>query len=100
MQEALNNVWRHAAAKSARVTIRFNLKHTLVEIRDDGQGFVVTEDMGFLHAGKIGLAGMQERADLLGGSLSIQSEPGKGTMVTLTVPGERAKTAAAVSRKP
>jgi len=98
VQEALNNVWRHAAAKSARVTIRFNSKHTLVEIRDDGQGFVVAEDMGFLHAGKIGLAGMQERADLLGGSLGIHSEPGQGTVVSLTVPGERARTTA-VARK-
>lgn len=99
IQEALNNVWRHAAAKSARVLIRFNSKHTLVEICDDGQGFVVAEDMGFLQAGKIGLAGMQERADLLGGSISIQSKPGQGTVVTLTVPGERARTVAAASRK-
>lgn len=99
IQEALNNVWRHAAAKSARVLIRFNAKNTLAEVRDDGQGFVIGEDMGFLQAGKIGLAGMQERADLLGGSLSIQSKVSQGTVVMLIVPGERARTVAVASPK-
>ena len=99
VQEALNNVWRHAAAKSARVQIHFNSRHTTVEIRDDGKGFVVAEDMGFLQAGKIGLAGMQERADLLGSSLTIQSKAGQGTVVTLVVPGDRSRTAAVLSHK-
>jgi len=99
VQEALNNVWRHAGAKSARVQVHFNTKHTKVEVRDDGKGFVIGEDLRFLQAGKIGLAGMQERADLLGGSLTIQSKAGHGTVVTLVVPGERSRTGAALSRQ-
>lgn len=89
IQEALRNVWRHAEAKSAHVSIRFEARETVVEVKDDGRGFVIGEDLRFVQAGKIGLAGMQERADLLGANLSVQSKPGQGTTVTLVVPGER-----------
>ncbi|MDP2919302.1 MAG: PAS domain S-box protein [Dehalococcoidia bacterium] len=92
IQEALRNVWRHAAAAKARVIIKFNTRNAVIEVKDDGKGFDRGEDLRFVKAGKIGLAGMQERADLLGGSLAINSRPGYGTAVTLTVPGERWKT--------
>lgn len=91
IQEALRNVWRHAGAAKARVSIKFHARNAVIEIRDDGKGFDRGEDLRFVRAGKIGLAGMQERADLLGGSLTIHSKPGHGTTVTLTVPGERWK---------
>jgi PAS domain S-box-containing protein len=91
IQEALRNVWRHASAKQVHVTIRFNARSATVDVADDGNGFVIGEDLRFVQAGKIGLAGMQERADLLGGTLSIQSKPGQGTTVNLVVPGDRWK---------
>jgi PAS domain S-box-containing protein len=91
IQEALRNVWRHASAKQVHVTIRFNARSATVDVADDGNGFVIGEDLRFVRAGKIGLAGMQERADLLGGTLSIQSKPGQGTTVNLVVPGDRWK---------
>jgi len=91
IQEALRNVWRHASAKQVHVTIRFNTRSATVDVADDGNGFVIGEDLRFVRAGKIGLAGMQERADLLGGTLSIQSKSGQGTTVNLVVPGDRWK---------
>jgi signal transduction histidine kinase len=91
IQEALRNVWRHASAKQVHVAIRFNARSATVDVTDDGKGFVIGEDLRFVQAGKIGLAGMQERADLLGGTLSIQSKPGQGTTVNLVVPGDRWK---------
>lgn len=89
IQEALSNIWRHSEAKKARVAVDFNKEKTTVEISDDGKGFEMEEDLRFVQAGKIGLAGMQERADLLGGSLSIYSKPGQGTRLILEIPSER-----------
>ena len=89
VQEALTNVWRHSGASRVQVDITFNDRKTTVEISDDGKGFEMEEDMRFVQAGKIGLAGMQERADLLGGRLTIHSRPGRGTKVGLQVPSER-----------
>jgi PAS domain S-box-containing protein len=91
VQEALNNVWRHSAALTATVSIDFGKDGTTIQVKDDGKGFVIGEDLRFVEAGKIGLAGMQERADLLGGNLSIQSNVGRGTLVTLLVPYDRWK---------
>jgi len=73
----LNNVWRHSAALTATVSIDFGKDGTTIQVKDDGKGFVIGEDLRFVEAGKIGLAGMQERADLLGGNLSIQSNVGR-----------------------
>jgi len=89
IQEAVSNIWRHSKAKKARVTVDFNKDRTTVEVSDDGRGFEMAEDLRFVRAGKIGLAGMQERADLLGGTLTIYSRPGEGTRVSLEIPGER-----------
>lgn len=51
-------------------------------MRDNGKGFVLPETMGnMVKEGRLGLVGMQERIQLLNGSLKIQSEPGKGTVV-------------------
>ena len=89
VQEALSNVWRHSEAKSVQVVISFDESKTTVEISDDGKGFEIGDDLQFVKAGKIGLAGMQERADLLNGKLNIQSKPGNGTKVRLEIPNKR-----------
>jgi PAS domain S-box-containing protein len=91
IQEALNNVWRHSAAMTVSISIDFGKDSVTIEVKDDGKGFVIGEDLRFVEAGKIGLAGMQERAELLGGNLSIQSNVGRGTLVLLLVPYERWK---------
>ena len=86
-QEALRNVWRHAQATKAQVTIEFGDKKTRITVQDNGKGFDLPGMMGDLvKAGRLGLAGMQERAQLLGGSAKVESQPGKGTSVTVEAP--------------
>lgn len=86
IQEALRNVWKHSNSTKAKVTIESDNDKTVVTISDNGRGFVTGEEPGFVHEGKIGLAGMRERAELLGGKLDIYSEPGRGTRVVLVIP--------------
>jgi len=86
-QEALRNVWKHSGATKARVTLKFGGDKAVLTVEDEGKGFKMPERMDDLTvAGKLGLTGMRERAQLIGGKLSLQSEPGKGTTVTLEFP--------------
>lgn len=86
-QEALNNVRRHAQAQRATVTVAFGDNTVQITIQDDGQGFSPPARSGDLAAaGKLGLMGMHERARLLRGTLDVQSQPGQGTCVIVTVP--------------
>jgi len=86
-QEALRNVWRHSGATSAGIKVDFDAGKTTVTVNDNGQGFKFTGDIGDMaRAGKLGLAGMQERAQLVGGTIEVQSQPGKGTSITVNVP--------------
>jgi two-component system, NarL family, sensor histidine kinase DegS len=93
VQEALHNIRKHAEASNVIIRLNFNKDDTVLEIRDDGKGFVSGEDSRFLRSGKIGLASMQERAELLGGDMEIQSTPGHGTVISLVIPKERWKSA-------
>jgi signal transduction histidine kinase len=87
VQEALNNIRRHTDASMALVTVEFGTNETLLSISDNGKGFELPERMSDMAgSGKLGLAGMQERAQLLGGRLNISSQPGKGTTVTVRLP--------------
>ena len=82
-QESLNNVRRHADATRATLSLSFVGGLWILTVRDDGRGF----DPGGRPAG-YGVMGMHERARLLGGTLSIRSAPGQGTVVELrVVPG-------------
>ncbi|HJX12981.1 MAG TPA: PAS domain S-box protein [Dehalococcoidales bacterium] len=86
-QEALRNVWRHSGATSAEIIVEFNDSKTRITVSDDGQGFKLPGKIGDLAKdGKLGLAGMQERVQLVGGTLTIQSQPGKGTSITVVSP--------------
>lgn len=88
-QEALRNVWKHAEASKAWVSLEFAADETILTVKDNGKGFELPERAQSLAAiGKLGLAGMQERAQLIGGRLTLHSEPGKGTTVTLMFPYE------------
>ena len=85
-QEALTNVVRHASAHNATVDLCQEPDVVRLEVRDDGVGF---EAAGTPEAGDrrgLGLAGMRERVALLGGSCTIESQPGGGTHVCVTVP--------------
>lgn len=86
-QEALRNMWRHSGATSANIMVRFNEIKTKITISDNGKGFKLPDSLSEIAKnGKLGLAGMQERAQLVGGTLIIQSQPGKGTSVTVELP--------------
>ncbi len=86
-QEALRNVWRHSQASNAEITVEFEQDKTRITISDNGQGFNLPEAMSALaRNGKLGLAGMQERAQLLGGTLTVKSQPGEGTSITVELP--------------
>jgi len=86
-QEALANVRRHSQATQAEVAVEFREGETRVAVSDNGRGFELSGPVSDLaREGKLGLAGMQERARLLGGELSVHSEPAKGTTVAVTVP--------------
>lgn len=81
-QEALNNALKHAAATTIAVYITANEHHIALEIRDDGKGLDLSTAGG---EGGIGLSSMHERAEKLGGALTITSVPGQGTTVSVTV---------------
>jgi PAS domain S-box-containing protein len=81
-QESLNNVLKHANASSVRMRLRFSSSETLVEIADDGIGYSVDE---VINGGGLGLSGMKERARKIGGKLEIDSAPGQGTTVRITI---------------
>ena len=87
VQEALTNAGKHAQATAAGVNLEFTDSQVAVTIRDNGKGFQLPDTVGDLsHSGKLGLVGMHERVSLLSGSLDIQSQPGKGTTVKVSVP--------------
>ncbi len=86
-QEALSNVARHAAAKMVRVSATFGTGEFTLRVQDDGKGFSAPERVSDLAAaGHYGLMGIQERAELIGGRLTIHSTPGSGTTIELRVP--------------
>ncbi|MBM3183439.1 MAG: sensor histidine kinase, partial [Chloroflexi bacterium] len=86
-QEALRNVKKHAQATEAEITVEFREDATAITISDDGRGFTPPQKIGSLaREGKLGMTGMQERAQLVGGNLTVQSEPGRGTSITIELP--------------
>ena len=87
IQEALRNIQKHAETSKAEVEIEFGEGKTRVSISDNGKGFKLSGNLADLvRTGKLGLAGMEERAHLLNGSVTIESEPGKGTTVMVEIP--------------
>lgn len=82
-QEALTNVRDHAGATAVDVVARVTAQGVSLAVVDDGRGFDVARAAA---RGRLGLAGMEERVRLLGGTLAVDSRPGKGTRVEATIP--------------
>jgi signal transduction histidine kinase len=83
VQEALNNIVKHAGATRAEAVLEREGGVVEVTVRDDGRGF----DPGAANGG-FGLLGMRERVELAGGELRIEAAPGHGTIVSATIPVE------------
>lgn len=84
LQEALNNVVRHSGSKKAWVRLRFTAQNLRLEIEDHGSGFLAAAPRQ-----GIGLVAMRERAELLGGKITILRPTDGGTVVSMTIPRER-----------
>lgn len=84
ISEGLINIARHAEATEAKIAMRCDNENLWIEICDDGIGFLPDENIG--RTGHYGLLGMRERARLLGGSLTIESQPDQGTTVKIQLP--------------
>lgn len=80
VQEALHNVVQHAGARTVNVTVREESDSLILEVRDDGKGFDPQRHRG------MGLLGMEERVGHLGGTLNLDSHPGRGTTLSVKLP--------------
>ncbi len=85
-QEGLNNVVKHSGAREAWLEITRDSAHVRLTLRDNGKGFVPGSTTPTVATGGFGLVGMAERAKMMGGEMTIDSAPGKGTTIIITVP--------------
>jgi signal transduction histidine kinase len=90
VQEALTNVKKHAPGAKAWLSLKTNHRHVYATIEDDGPGF---DPANIGRNGRFGLQTMKERAESVGGTFVIESRPGSGTRLQVTVPMEGVKEA-------
>lgn len=86
VQEAVNNIVRHSQAKNVSIRLSTQADQLHLIIQDDGTGYESRPLNGGVVSQQLGLAGMQERASLVGGVVEITSQPQMGTLVHVTVP--------------
>jgi PAS domain S-box-containing protein len=87
LQQSLSNVVNHSQASEVAVRFQFDAEHVQLEVSDNGRGFEVPERwIDFVRQEHLGLVGMVERAEALGGELKVISAPGQGTTVRATIP--------------
>jgi two-component system sensor histidine kinase UhpB len=90
IQEAVNNIIRHSKAENASIELVVDDSTIAVDVEDDGIGFVTDNMFEIRESGQgLGLLGMQERVSLLGGTMSINSQPANGTHLAIRVPLDR-----------
>lgn len=89
LQESLTNIVKHAEAHHVDITMNICENHLELVISDDGKGFDVKALESSRKENRLGLYGMRERAELLGGTLSIRSTPEHGTVITVVVPNPK-----------
>jgi signal transduction histidine kinase len=85
-REALLNAFRHAGANRIDVEVEYKTRRFRVTVKDDGRGIDPQRSQS-QGDGRLGLSGMRERAEGIGGRLKVRSRPGGGTVVELSVPG-------------
>jgi signal transduction histidine kinase len=89
--EALNNVSRHAQASLAEVSIEKLPESISMKIKDNGKSFDVESVLHANRGRRLGLLGMRERLEMVGGNFLVESEPGKGTVVWAQFPVGKAR---------
>jgi len=82
VQESLTNIGKYANARKVLVCVHNHTNHVSVQVRDDGAGFDTTRIRADAH----GLLGMRHRVEAAGGSLTVSSTPGEGTLVSAVLP--------------
>ncbi|HTI71450.1 MAG TPA: sensor histidine kinase [Candidatus Limnocylindria bacterium] len=87
-QEALTNVGRHAKASEVHVSIQKSDGHITMKIKDNGKSFNAPRTMNNNFGKRLGLLGMRERLEMVGGSFAIDSSPGNGTVIEARIPFE------------
>jgi signal transduction histidine kinase len=86
-QTAITNVIRHADAGRAEVRFTLHPQQAMLEIQDNGRGFTLPNRwITLARQGHMGLVGAVERAEAAGGSLQVETQPGQGTLIRVTVP--------------
>jgi signal transduction histidine kinase len=90
-QEGLSNISKHAGASKAGVTLSFMDDVVTLDVRDDGAGFKVGGN-GDRDEGGFGLIGMRQRVEQLDGTMEIETQPGEGTAVSVTIPTSTRRT--------
>lgn len=84
-QEAVTNAVKHSGAKKIKIELEFSLQKVVLQIKDDGKGFVLETCAG-PDEGHFGLLGIRERAERMGGEANISSVPGAGTCIRVNIP--------------
>jgi signal transduction histidine kinase len=90
-QEALTNVARHAHASRVEVSIQKLPDCVCMKIKDDGKSFDVDRTLRSNGGKRLGLLGMRERLEMIGGKFVVESAPGKGTTILAQIPLGRAR---------
>jgi signal transduction histidine kinase len=90
VQEALTNIAKHADATAVEIELEADGQEVRASVSDNGRGFDPVQTLASRERG-LGLFGMQERAQLAGGTFTLRSAPGAGTTVTLAVPARRSE---------
>ena len=96
--EAVRNAFQHAHAASVEVQIQYDHRELRLRVRDDGEGIDPKVLESGARAGHYGLPGLQERAKLVSGKLTVWSDPGSGTEINLTIPASVVYAASGGSR--
>ena len=90
LQEAINNVMKHAQASRMEISTETDAENIYIEVKDNGKGFRVKIDEVYNGQGSgihgLGLLNMKERTEMLGGKFHVASIPGKGSTISFIIP--------------
>ena len=86
VQEAFNNIIRHAKASKSRLALHYTSNALNITITDDGVGFDTASEVKMPHKSKAGLKNMETRTKMIGGEMQIESKTGQGSVLKFTIP--------------